>query len=254
MKKRLDFDIREMISTTLYYVASKYRRKIITLDEVIEYTRILEKKWNIKFNLTYLKKFDCKKYEQYITPIVDSENVYFMLNPLCWSLIGSNIVRKEILLKEKHDELLNNKEYDKINTIYQNKINENKYINHPKKTISFESLFKLFMFECYRLGISSINKEQFWISISKIVDTLSYLNIHVNNVNKLKLFRIIYQSKNSQKYDFKNGNINLYLLDKKQYCIEIAREFNKETFDLISPIIRQNICNLKKEKVYAKRY
>ena len=167
--QKLNLDFREMIATTLYYVASKSHRKIITLDEVINYIRILEKKYNVKFNLVYSKKFNCEKYEKYIIPYVDKDNVYFILKPLCWNLVYTDIVKNHNLLNEKYDEILNNKSHDSLVTIYQNKINENKNINNEKKYISFESLFKLFMFECNRLNINSISKDDFWESISNII-------------------------------------------------------------------------------------
>lgn len=255
MENRLNIDIRDVISSTLYYIASKTGRKIIAFDEIIKYIQILEKKYNTKFKITNLSNYNNELYEKCIITHVKDDNIYFILKPLCWNLLYTNIAKKNLLLKEKYPELINNKITEEMQTIYKDQISEQKIINHPNKTIPFESLFKLFMFECNRLGINSINKEQFWNTIYKIIDTLRYLNIHVTQVNKLKLFRIIYQTNTSQKYDMKNGNINLHLIDKKQYCVEIAREFNKETYDLVSSIIKSNIydINENKRKVYTKR-
>lgn len=249
MEGKLYIDIRNIISAALYYVASKSGRKIISWDDIINYVEILEKKYNIKFKLTYAKNFNSEKYDKYIIPYIKENNIYFILRPLCFNLIYKDIVNKSLLLKEKYNELLDNKSNVEMNKIYEEKVSEEKTINNPKKSISFESLFKLFMFECNRLGINSINKELFWNIIYKIIDTLNYLNINITNVNKLKLFRIIYQTKTSQKYDIKNGNINLYLINKKEYCIEIAKEFNKDTYDLISGIIQHNIIDIKNEKI-----
>lgn len=233
----MNIDVRKLIVNTLFTISVKTERKSISWDDVAKYVCLLEKKLGKKINLINTDEFNTTEYEKYVITRVEKDNVYFDLNPKFYNKkFTKSIVDIRLLLDEN-----SNNELTGRDRIYKKTCGIN--------SVSFNSLFKLFMYIYIKRFGKSIDRNDFWCIFTEIKNTLNKCGVEIKNATKLELFRTVYMYDKSQKFNLKDNNVNSNITDFNKFEYEATYSFDNETLKFLTKVIEYHLINLNVQEI-----
>jgi len=244
----MKLDIRILVIAALATVAKEKGKTVISFNDLIKYKELLEKKYEMNFDLAYTDKFNESLYQQNIDCRITNGNVYFSIKFDTHPSELNNMINQNLLLNDDDTKKFTS-EYDSSNELIKKQIAD-EYLDErlesknsleeflgksPSKNIFFEDFMAIYILQYSRFCGNIIDNNKFYEDIEKISEYLNEKNITFVNPNKFNLF--IFLRRNSKYINMNNGTISINIDDIRSYYESTIKSIKPELYNYISNLL-----------------